>query len=45
MYDVMQGVRVIEVWSDMVDKRQWNRDEMVARVSAVLDAVLAEKGV
>jgi Benzoyl-CoA reductase/2-hydroxyglutaryl-CoA dehydratase subunit, BcrC/BadD/HgdB len=39
------GVRVIEVWSDMVDKRQWNRDEMVARVSAVLDAVLAEKGV
>lgn len=39
------GVRVIEVWSDMVDKRKWNRDEMSARVSAVLDAVLAEKGV
>ncbi|MCT8990759.1 2-hydroxyacyl-CoA dehydratase family protein [Chelativorans sp. SCAU2101] len=39
------GVRVIEVWSDMVDRRKWNRDEMSARVSAVLDAVLAEKGV
>lgn len=39
------GVRVIEVWSDMVDQRQWNREEMTVRVSTVLDAVLAEKGV
>lgn len=37
------GVRVIEVWSDMVDKRQWNREAMVARISPVLDAVLNEK--
>ncbi len=31
------GVRVIEVWSDMVDPRQWDREAMVARVAAELD--------
>lgn len=38
------GVRVIEVWSDMVDPRQWNRDAMMARISPVLDSILQEKG-
>ena len=37
------GVRVIEVWSDMVDPRQWNRSEMLARIVPELDAVLAGK--
>lgn len=37
------GVRVIEVWSDMVDKRQWNREAMIGRIAPVLDAVLAER--
>src|SRR5690606_19745786 len=37
------GVRVIEVWSDMVDPRQWDRDAMVAKVTPVLDDVPAEK--
>ena len=37
------GVRVIEVWSDMVDPRQWNRDGMLARIVPELDAVLTEK--
>ncbi|MFC7703797.1 2-hydroxyacyl-CoA dehydratase [Plastorhodobacter daqingensis] len=37
------GVRVIEIWSDMVDSRTWNREEMIGRISPVLDAVLAEK--
>jgi len=36
------GIRVIEVWSDMVDRRKWDREAMVARISPVLDAVLAE---
>lgn len=34
------GVRVIEVWSDMVDRREWDREEMVRRVGAELDQVL-----
>lgn len=37
------GVRVIEVWSDMVDKRQWDRDAMVAKITPVLDEVLGKK--
>ena len=37
------GIRVIEVWSDMVDKRQWDRAAMVEKIAPVLDAVLAEK--
>lgn len=37
------GVRVIEVWSDMVDQRQWNREEITARIVPELDAVLAKK--
>jgi benzoyl-CoA reductase subunit B len=37
------GVRVIEVWSDMVDQRQWNRSEIMARIVPELDAVLAER--
>ncbi|WP_196260958.1 2-hydroxyacyl-CoA dehydratase family protein [Pelagibacterium limicola] len=37
------GIRVIEVWSDMVDRRRWDREAMVGRISPVLDAVLAEK--
>ena len=35
------GVKVIEVWSDMVDPRQWNRSEMLARIVPELDAVVA----
>jgi benzoyl-CoA reductase subunit B len=37
------GVRVIEVWSDMVDPRQWSREEMMARIVPELDAILAER--
>lgn len=37
------GVTVIEVWSDMVDRREWDRDAMYQRVSAVLDDVKAQK--
>jgi benzoyl-CoA reductase subunit B len=37
------GIRVIEVWSDMVDQRQWNREEIMARIVPELDAVLAKK--
>ena len=37
------GIRVIEVWSDMVDQRQWNREEITARIVPELDVVLAEK--
>lgn len=33
------GVTVIEVWSDMVDRRDWDRAAMVARVGAALDQV------
>ncbi len=28
-----QGVRVIEVWSDMVDQRDWDRDAVVGRIT------------
>ncbi len=38
-----QGVRVIEVWSDMVDQRDWDRDAVVGRITPVLDQVLREK--
>ncbi|MGH1368456.1 MAG: 2-hydroxyacyl-CoA dehydratase [Maritimibacter sp.] len=31
------GVKVIEVWSDMVDPRDWNGDDVVAQVRAELD--------
>lgn len=31
------GVRVIEVWSDMVDPRDWDRPRIEAQVRAVLD--------
>ena len=31
------GVRVIEIWSDMVDARDWDREAMTARVAAELD--------
>lgn len=37
------GVKVIEVWSDMVDQRDWDRDAVVGRITPVLDAVLDEK--
>ena len=37
------GVRVIEVWSDMVDPRQWDSAAMTARIAAILDETLAEK--
>lgn len=33
------GVRVIEIWSDMVDRREWDREAMVRRVSDALDEV------
>jgi hypothetical protein len=35
------GVRVIEVWADMVDKRAWDRDAMIGTIAAELDAYLA----
>jgi hypothetical protein len=31
------GVRVVEVWSDMVDPREWDRDAVTAEVAAALD--------
>ncbi|MBF9042262.1 2-hydroxyacyl-CoA dehydratase [Rhodobacterales bacterium HKCCE4037] len=34
-----EGVKVIEICSDMVDPRDWDRDAMVARVSEALDAM------
>ena len=37
------GIKVVEVWSDMVDKRDWDRDAVVDRITPVLDAVLHEK--
>lgn len=37
------GVRVVEVHSDMVDRRDWDGEEISARVTAVLDEVLAQK--
>ena len=33
------GVTVIEIWSDMVDPREWDRNAMVAHVGARLDRV------
>lgn len=33
------GVTVVEIWSDMVDQREWDRDEMYRKVAAVLDAL------
>ena len=36
------GVRVIEVWSDMVDPREWNGDLVKAKVAKTLDQILAE---
>ncbi len=36
------GVKVIEIWADMVDPREWDRDAMVARVGAALDAFSAD---
>lgn len=38
------GVRVIEVWSDMVDPREWNGDAVKAKVKEGLDQVLEEAG-
>ena len=35
------GVHVIEIWSDMVDQREWDRDAMYRRVADVLDGMLA----
>jgi len=37
------GVKVIEVWSDMVDQRDWDREAVVARITPVLDGILEEK--
>ena len=31
------GVTVIEVWSDMVDPRDWDREAVVAQVTEALD--------
>ena len=36
------GVRVIEVWSDMVDPREWNREAVTAEVGTALDDYLRE---
>lgn len=32
-----QGIKVIEVWSDMVDARSWDRDAMLKKVGEKLD--------
>ena len=37
------GVSVIEVWSDMVDPREWDRDAMVARIGKRLDEIIEQK--
>ena len=37
------GVSVIEVWSDMVDPREWDRDAMVARIGKRLDEIIGQK--
>ena len=37
------GVRVIEVWSDMVDQRDWDRDAVVGQITPVLDEVIQAK--
>lgn len=37
------GVRVIEVWSDMVDQREWDRDAMYRRIADVLDTIPARR--
>ncbi len=36
------GVRVIEVWSDMVDPRDWDSASITAKVAETLDEVLEE---
>lgn len=33
------GVKVIEIWSDMVDRREWDRNAMEGHVAAALDAL------
>ncbi|MGP9790553.1 2-hydroxyacyl-CoA dehydratase [Roseinatronobacter sp. NSM] len=33
------GVKVIEIWSDMVDRRDWNRADMQAHVGKALDGI------
>lgn len=37
------GIRVIEVWSDMVDQRDWERDAVVGRITPVLDEIVQAK--
>ena len=37
------GVRVIEIWSDMVDRREWDRDAMYRVVTDALDEVTANR--
>jgi benzoyl-CoA reductase subunit B len=39
------GIRVVEVWSDMVDQRDWDRDAVVGRITPILDDVVRAKGV
>ena len=36
---MIQGVTVIEVWSDMVDQREWDREAMYRTVADVLDGL------
>ncbi|QDC10244.1 2-hydroxyacyl-CoA dehydratase [Oceanicola sp. D3] len=33
------GVKVVEIWSDMVDPRKWSRPEVEARVAEALDGL------
>ena len=33
------GIKVIEIWSDMVDRRDWNREQMQAHVAEALDGI------
>lgn len=38
------GVRVIEIWSDMVDARDWDRRAMHARIAAELERLPQRRG-
>lgn len=38
------GIRVIEIWSDMVDQREWDREAMYRKVADVLDDMPPRNG-
>ncbi|MHA6300003.1 2-hydroxyacyl-CoA dehydratase [Devosia sp. CAU 1758] len=39
------GIRVVKVWSDMVDQRDWDRDAVIGRITPILDEVVRAKGI